>query len=666
MPYASPPTNPDALQRLPSPPGEAPLRPFLDALLPEMQEGVLLLEGPPAFRIVYANAALTRALDQPEGFLAGRPPEAVLPPEAVAHLRAHFACPDAAPPFRGPLALQIPEGVARAVPCSATLLPADGAARAHLLCVFHLHAALPPLLPAAPGPTFHEVAASVAVLIWAAGPDGTCTYLNHGWHAYTGRSPEDDLGGRWLEAIHPHDRVACLERYGRAVAHQEAFELEYRLRRHDGQYRWFLVQGVPCHKRDGSFAGFVGALLDIHGRRRTEDSIRRSAARLEVLHDIDRAILQAHASRDIATAALARLQALTGCDRGSICLIDEDARVMNVLAVVDDNPARPGAGQQIPLSLFGDLDPFPKQDIYFLPDAEAAPERLPIHARLDGLRTMLSVPLITQEERIGLLNLASSRPNAFSFDQIDLARETASLLSIALHSSRLYEAVEEARGRLEQLSRRLVEVQEAERRHLALELHDEVGQLLTMTRLALEGVSGIDRDGAARLAQAQRLLASLTDKVRALSLDLRPTLLDDLGLLPALQWHVECFQADTGIEVAFRQAGLQGWRCAAATETAAYRIVQEALTNTARHAGVDRVAVTALRQGNLLHLRIEDRGCGFTLSAPPGHAYTGGLSGLAERASLLGGHLDVETSPGAGTVVLATLPTDPADARRRP
>ncbi len=223
---------------------------------------------------------------------------------------------------------------------------------------------------------------------------------------------------------------------------------------------------------------------------------------------------------------------------------------------------------------------------------------------------------------------------------------------------RAEEKLQEFAGRLQTLSHRLLEVQEQERRHLARELHDEVGQALTGLRLTLEAARPEGRGAAAGLDQARQLVQELTGKVRELSLRLRPSMLDDLGLLPALLWHLERYTAQTGVQVAFSHQGL-GRRLPPEVETAAYRIVQEALTNVARHADVGRCAARLWLGEDSLHIEVEDAGRGYDFEAAYRAGASGGVSGMRERAALLGGRLRVESSPGAGARVTAELPVPP-------
>jgi signal transduction histidine kinase len=215
-----------------------------------------------------------------------------------------------------------------------------------------------------------------------------------------------------------------------------------------------------------------------------------------------------------------------------------------------------------------------------------------------------------------------------------------------------------ANERLQALSRRLVEVQEAERRHIARELHDEVGQVLTGLNLLLGMSPRATADTVeTRLGEARALVEELIEKVDELSLDLRPAMLDDLGLLPALLWHFERYATQTGVRVSLEHSGMER-RFATELETALYRVVQEALTNVARHAGVNEVTVRVWADQVALSVQVEDQGVGFDPRGDLVARGNGGLSGMYERATSLGGQLLVETALGTGTCLTAEWPLD--------
>lgn len=209
-------------------------------------------------------------------------------------------------------------------------------------------------------------------------------------------------------------------------------------------------------------------------------------------------------------------------------------------------------------------------------------------------------------------------------------------------------ALEESAVRLRRLSLRLVRVQERERRRLARELHDGVGQMLTAAKLRAQASLGRAPELAALIAD----LDSLLQQIRTLSLNLRPSMLDDLGLPATLRWYLNQQRELGGFEVELSLQGLEQ-RPDPEIETAAFRIVQEAMTNVLRHAAAKKVRVKAWCRSSEFELEISDDGRGFDAAAQPNH---GGLLGMRERAGLLGGSWVIHSAPGAGTVVRASLP----------
>ena len=217
---------------------------------------------------------------------------------------------------------------------------------------------------------------------------------------------------------------------------------------------------------------------------------------------------------------------------------------------------------------------------------------------------------------------------------------------------RLLQEAEEGRIRLEALSRRLVEIQEMERSQIAREIHDEIGQLLIGLKLML----ATDDPEPARATREEmlRIVNELIGRLRSLSVDLRPPMLDEVGLVAALIWHFERYANRTNVHVSF-QHSVGGSRFPASVEIAVFRIVQEALTNVARHACVESADVDIRADSKFLRLRIEDAGLGFDRSTAPA-AGSAGLTGMRERALLLGGSFSIESAPGAGTRISVALP----------
>jgi signal transduction histidine kinase len=217
-----------------------------------------------------------------------------------------------------------------------------------------------------------------------------------------------------------------------------------------------------------------------------------------------------------------------------------------------------------------------------------------------------------------------------------------------------------ATQKLQVLSHRLVEVQEAERRHIARELHDEIGQSLTAAEMNLQaamrspGPAALER----RLTESIEAVERVLEQVHDLSLNLRPSMLDDLGLEPALRWYTQRQAALTGMRAEFRAAHLEE-RLDPVIETECFRVAQEALTNVVRHARARAVTVELSRQDGHLHLMIRDDGVGFDVNGSRGEAVRGaslGLLSMEERASLAGGGVELNSVPGCGTEVHAWFP----------
>jgi signal transduction histidine kinase len=218
--------------------------------------------------------------------------------------------------------------------------------------------------------------------------------------------------------------------------------------------------------------------------------------------------------------------------------------------------------------------------------------------------------------------------------------------------------------RLRQMSSQVLTAQEEERKRIARELHDDTAQALTsvLVRLRLLERSLRDKRLQRGLGELRDLTGSTLEGVRRLAIDLRPPMLDDLGLEAALQSHVQDFSQRWPIKATF--VGCRLARLPAEVELVLYRIVQEALSNVAKHANASQVLVRLTRRGRTLRLLVEDDGCGFDVEGTKHSRESGlGLFGMEERLALVGGSLRVESSVGGGTRVTAEVPL-PRSGRR--
>jgi len=204
---------------------------------------------------------------------------------------------------------------------------------------------------------------------------------------------------------------------------------------------------------------------------------------------------------------------------------------------------------------------------------------------------------------------------------------------------------------LQILSQQALDAQENERRYVAVELHDEIGQLITGLKLILERTD--EEDTPALLAEARVVTNELMQRVREMSLDLRPAALDDFGLSAALDDLFKRFTSRTRVAVHHNINPLDENRFSKSIETTVFRVVQEAITNIARHAEVNEASVTLVRKPNFLRVSIADSGKGFDVQSKDLSVISTGLSGMRERVQLAGGRFVLESAPGKGTLVLA-------------
>jgi signal transduction histidine kinase len=209
---------------------------------------------------------------------------------------------------------------------------------------------------------------------------------------------------------------------------------------------------------------------------------------------------------------------------------------------------------------------------------------------------------------------------------------------------------------LKALTQKLVETQETERREIARELHDDIGQELTGLKLLLErSYRKASIELKSSLKGADGLVRGILTKIRDMALNLRPSMLDDLGLLPALLYQFERFTTHTHIEIQFQHIGIE-IRFPPEIETAVFRIVQEALTNVARHAKTSEVWITVEKQGEELWLTVTDQGVGFDPEQGLAGGNSTGLKGIRERVSAIGGSFVLESTPGCGSLMKVQLP----------
>jgi PAS domain S-box-containing protein len=432
------------------------------------------------------------------------------------------------------------------------------------------------------------------------GPDGMyrTVFVTEGFTRFTGYSLEDLWAlGDWPALLHPDDIVPSVRTPG-PVLFRDRQVNEVRVRTKAGPYRWVRYSIHPLHNPEGQVVGLIGAVMDIDAEKRAQEQLQESEERLRRFFD-------------------AAFEGLVFHEQGH---------------VLDANPAA--------------------EALYGLASGEMV-----------GRHVLEFAPESVHELIRGRIRAGSEEP----YEALGL-RKTGALFPVEMRSRNICTAGQRVRvtawkeaeqqlqdqaARLRALSSRLLEVQEEERRHLARELHDDLGQILTGLLLSLQlALSRAPDDLRPALSGALTLGQDLMAHVRALSRGLRPALLEDEGLIPALRWLFDRIDVQTGVRVHFEDGGFDR-RLRPTAEIAVYRIVQESVTNVARHAGVKEAKVCLSLAQDRLVVEVTDRGRGFVNGASDS---AGGLAGMAERASLLGGRLEINSRPGEGTRLTAHIP----------
>ncbi|TMH23121.1 MAG: PAS domain S-box protein, partial [Betaproteobacteria bacterium] len=459
-------------------------------------------------------------------------------------------------------------------------------------------------------------------LVWRSDAQGSCDYLNQAWLDYTGRSREAELGSGWVEGMHPDDRARWRATFDRAYGEMQPFEIEFRLRRANGEYGSMICVGRPYHDMQGQFAGYLCSCYDNTTRRAMEIALRESEARYEGM------------TANVPGMVFQLLRDDAG--RISFSYVSQGCEALTGL---------PEAQVRADAESFFRLVP--------------APERTHLSATLDASAAQFTTwnwagrllpPHGASEKWINI----RARPRGLDSGEIlwdglvfdDTQGRLAQL------------EVERSREELRALSRHLQTIREEEKARIAREVHDELGSTLTALKMDLDWLGEHLESAPGPIAQKRATMGKLVEAAvaatRRIVTDLRPSILDDLGLAAALRWQATEFAKHTGarVDVDAPETGLHIDRDIA---LALFRIFQETLTNVARHARATEVAVKLSSNDDALILRIRDNGVGLSeddLRKPTSL----GIRGMRERARQLGGDISVSAEPGSGTTVIISIP----------
>lgn len=399
--------------------------------------------------------------------------------------------------------------------------------------------------------------------------------------------------------------------------------------------------------------------------KREQRALEQHIERLEILHSVDQSILGAKSVEDVAQAVLGRVwEVVPACWWGSLTLFNFDTGKLQLIAFRCDADVTIEAGSRYTLASWKDFIPkLERGESIILGDIREVMGRSEDIQKLyvEGLRSVITVPMGYRGELLGILTLGSNEVDGLGAEYLPVAKEIADSVATMVHQADLLESLSLRQEQLRILMRRLSEAEEAQRRSLARILHNQIGQSLTALGLNLNVVkSQLDAETAAmvdeRLDDSLNLVGEMADHIRSMIADLRPPMLEDYGLVAALDWYSKkvSSRVDMDIAVASEQDDV---RLPEKIEMALFRIAQEALTNTLKHAQASQITITVTLDGDVVRLVIADDGIGFDVNERPApdDEQSWGLLNMRERAEAVGGRCHIESHPGEGTRIIVEV-----------
>ena len=451
---------------------------------------------------------------------------------------------------------------------------------------------------------------------------GVLSFVNRTFETITGWAPHSCLGRPFVDLVHADDRPRAAEALRRTLGGDSPVPLDLRISSENGPSDRVLEFTLVPHARDGRVAGVIGTATDVTSRREQEATLRRTESEFRQL--------------------VASVQAIVW---------RADAATLEMRFVSQEAESL----LRYPLALWTDEPAFWQEHIH--PEDREWAVTLRARAGAEGRNYDAEYRMITADGRVvWVRDVVRARGGE---------RRQGELIGFTTDVTERRQAEEDlrrSRDRLSELSAHIEWAREEERTGIAREIHDELGQALTALRMDVSWLRGrlagpLPDDRTPLLAKLQEMVELIDDTIgraRRISTELRPGVLDDLGLEAAASWLTEDFQRRTGVRCQLASA-LPALTLEREASTALFRILQEALTNVSRHAEASQVQVELGQEGGRLVLEVRDNGRGTAEGRPSGRRSLGVL-GMMERARRLGGTLTFTSAPGAGTVVQASVP----------
>lgn len=470
-----------------------------------------------------------------------------------------------------------------------------------------------------------------------------------------GRSRSGFLGRNIVDITHTDDLHPSLILFRRVTATGEPESLDHRCIRSDGTIVWVNSQMTRLEDSDKQPRAILTAVVDLTDRKKTEVALHRSEAEFRAFFELAAVgIAQVDARKRLFLRVNRRFSEMTGYN-------EFEVRQMSFADLGRAEDKSPNL-ELFDRLLSGEVNEYSverqfrrKNGALIWVNVTASLVRDP---QQKPLRTVMVVQDITERK-----NAETALRRAHEQLELRVRERTAEVDQV----NRALMAEIIARKKIEEerqsVLRQLVSVQEEERRRISRELHDDIGQHLTALMLGLKAIDPRNDFPItkAQLEKLQQITTIVGKEVHDLALELRPTALDDLGLIRTLSNYLEDWAARGRLEMDFHSVGFENHRLPSPIETTLYRIIQEALNNVLKHAQANRVSVIVERRPDHASAIIEDDGCGFDVESlrDRDSRQRLGLLGMEERAALVRGELRIESSRGQGTTVFVRIPLSP-------
>jgi PAS domain S-box-containing protein len=514
-----------------------------------------------------------------------------------------------------------------------------------------------------------SIANLVPDLLWDSEPDGSTNWYNQRWLEYTGQRLEQAIGWGWVDVIHPDDREGSAKRYADAVEADKALQQEHRIRRHDGTYRWFMVNAVPIKDEQGKTFKIYGAATDIHDRKMAEQVLIENEGRQMFLLELSDLLRPMTDNKAIlATAARLLVEHLGASQAVYLEIVgkDENAKVIVLGQYADGVPSFP---EEISFADFNagfPVDLLMAEKTLVVED-RANDGRLSTAVKTTWAEFKIAAAIATSFGRFGKMvakfGVHNASPRQWTSAEIRLVEEVAertwaALERVLLEQTLKQRELDEKIAELETEGQREVfrftlHALEEERHRISESLHNGIGQLLYGIKLAMA-----DMDPSMELEDfkkartyAEALLKDAIIETRRISHELMPTTLEQFGLKSALD--DVCHQLSNGLHFTCNFKGLSR-RLEKYLELAVYRTAQELMTNVLKHAKADKCEVEIKATANQVSIVVTDNGQG--ISKTPGHKPGIGLASIRSNIKLLGGQVKIQSRIGKGTKVEVTIP----------